>query len=176
MQGIQIHCSLWPGIVELKTKTDILTRSLCNTANAYGVLAATYIPEKDQPKNFYKNSFFSVPQRFSGGSGVVGPSGEYVAGPVYDQETIVYGDVDLAENDKNSHSINLAGIYSRWDLINLNVQQQQYEPVVPMEGPEQVLPISELNHTNVLEARLEQLEQQMAAFSPKLLKDVNTKD
>jgi hypothetical protein len=107
---------------------------------------------------------------------VVGPSGEYVAGPVYDQETIVYGDVDLTENDKNSHSINLAGIYSRWDLINLNVQQGQYEPVVSMEAPEQVLPVSELNHTNVLEARLEQLEQQIAAFSPKLLKDVNTKD
>ena len=45
-----------------------------------------------------------------------------------------------------------------------------------MEAPEQVLPISELKQTNGLEARLEQLEQQMAAFSPRLLKDVNTKD
>ena len=139
------------------------------------MLAATYIPEKDQPKNFYRNSFFSIPQAFRGGSGVVNPFGEYVAGPVYDQETIVYGDVDLSETDKARHSTNLAGIYSRWDLFNLNVRQEPYEPVVPMEAPEQVLPISELSQANGIEARLNQLEQQMAALSPRIMKDVNTK-
>jgi predicted amidohydrolase len=175
MQGIQIHCSLWPGNIGLETTTDLLTRALCNTAGAFGVLAATYIPEKDQPKNFYKNSYFSIPQAFRGGSGVVNPFGEYVAGPVYDQETIVYGDIDLSETDKSRHSTNLVGIYSRWDLINLNVRQEPYEPIVPMEAPGQVLPISELNQANDIEARLKQLEQQMAALWPELMKDVNAK-
>lgn len=175
MQGIQIHCSLWPGNIGLETITDVLTRALCSSAGAFGVLAATYIPEKDQPKNFYRNSYFSVPQAFRGGSGVVNPYGEYVAGPVYDQETIVYGDIDLSETDKIRHSTNLVGIYSRWDLITLNVREEPYEPVVPMQAPERVLPISESDQVNGIEARLKQLEQQMAALSPKLMKDVNPK-
>ena len=175
MQGIQIHCSLWPGHAILKTVTDIQTRALCNTAGVFGVLAATYIPEKDQPKNFYRNSFFSIPQAIRGGSGVVNPSGEYVAGPVYDQETIVYGDIELSDTDKIHHSVNLAGIYSRWDLININVRQEPYEPVVPMEAPEQVLPALESSWTEDLEARVKQLEQQIATLSTETVKDINAK-
>jgi len=175
MQGIQIHCSLWPGHAGLETITDIQTRALCNTACVFGVLAAAYMPEKDQPKNFYRNSFFSLPQAFRGGSGVVNPFGEYVAGPVYDQETIVYGDIDLSVTDKIRDSANLAGIYSRWDLININVRQEPYEPIVPMEAPEPVLPASESNRIKDLEARITQLEQQITTLSPETAKADNDK-
>ena len=162
IQGIQIHCSLWPGGAHMKTIVDIKTRALCFNAGAFGVCAATYIPEQDQPKNFYKNSVFSNPKAFAGGSGVISPMGEYIAGPVYDRETIVYGDIDLSDVDRSRYAISLTGIYSRWDLININVRQESYEPVVPMEAPEEALPVSESNRIKDLEARLTQLEQQIA--------------
>ncbi|MFC1870268.1 carbon-nitrogen hydrolase family protein [Chloroflexota bacterium] len=163
MQGIQVHCSLWPGHAGLETRTDIKTRSLCSTARVYGVLAAAYMPEKDKPKNFYRNSFFSIPGSFRGGSGIINPYGEYVAGPVYDQETIVYGDIDLADIDRSRYSSNLLGLYSRWDLLNINVRQKSYQPIVPMAETETASVESE--RIKDLEVQVKQLQQQIAALA-----------
>lgn len=175
MQGIQIHCSLWPGSRGLETITEIQTRAICHTAGAFAVLAATYIPEPDMPQNFYKNSLFSVPGGFRGGSGIVGPFGEYIAGPVYDEETIVYGDIDLADTDRSRDGVSLTGIYSRWDLLSLNVRQETYEPLVPMEAPGVALPAPESNRVKELEERVRQLEQQIAALSPETQQDTKDK-
>ncbi len=129
MLGLQVHCSLWPGHTSLVGITDISTRGLCVTTKSFGILAAAYIKEENLPKNFYRNSYFSIPGSLRGGSGIVGPSGNYIAGPVYDEETIVYGDIDLAELDRARTSANLTGAYSRWDLFSLNVQPAEYEPL-----------------------------------------------
>ncbi len=163
MQGIQVHCALWPGRTGLETITDVKTRAFCITAGAFGVLAATYIPEKDQPKNFFPNSLFSTPNGFKGGSGIVSPGGRYIAGPVYDKETIVYGDVDLAEVDRSHSTANLTGVYSRWDLLSLNVQQSTYQPAVPMANTRLQAGASEASTVRDLEARLRLMEQEMAA-------------
>lgn len=163
MQGLQIHCSLWPGKAGLETYTDLVTRSLCRIGHVFGVLSATYIAEKDMPKNFYKNCSFNIPGSLRGGSGVVHPSGEYIAGPVFDEETIVYGDIDLSDIDKVArYAVNLTGYYSRWDLLSLNVRQETYKPLVPMEALEQAMPATESNRIRDLEARVKQLEEQIA--------------
>lgn len=163
MQGVQVHCSIWPGQAGLEKTTDLKTRSVCADAHAYGVLAAAYFPEQEKPKDFYGNSLFSIPGSFRGGSGIVDPQGEYVAGPVYDQEAIVYGDIDLAQTDESRYAINLVGIYSRWDLLNLNVCQKPYEPIAAMEVAESpsILP----DRIGDLETKLMELEQRIAALS-----------
>ncbi len=162
MQGVQVHCSLWPGHAGLETVTDVNTRAVCIASHAYGVLAAAYFPEQDRPQNFYRNSLFSTPESFRGGSGIVNPNGEYQVGPVYDQETIVYGDIDLANTDRSRSAVNLVGLYSRWDLINLNVRQKPYEPVVDMEASGAVS--SEADRIRVLETQVKQLERQIAVL------------
>ncbi len=160
MQGIQVHCSLWPGYSYLKVNTDIRTRSLCEIAKCFGVLATAYMPEEEKPKNFYRNSLFTIPGSFAGGSGIVNPRGEYIAGPVYDQETIVYGDIDLAQNDLNRYAVNLTGAYSRWDIINVNVREEAYQPIVSMEEAEGESP----GRIKELEEQVKQLRQQIAAL------------
>ncbi len=129
MQGVQVHCSLWPGGKGMETITDLMTRATCFAAGAYGVLAATYFPDDAYPKDFYPNSSFGKPGSFAGGSGIVNPYGEYVAGPAYGQETIVYGEIDLAEQARSRAAVSLTGAYSRWDLISLNVKDAPYAPV-----------------------------------------------
>lgn len=169
MQGVQIHCSLWPGQAGLETHTDIHTRALCYTSHAFGVLSASYMPEKDFPRNFYRNSRFNVPGGFRGGSGIVNPWGEYVAGPVYDKETIVYADIDLGDTDRARNSINLAGIYSRWDILNVNIRQEPYDSLVPMEDGNGST--SEPDKIAQLEARVKELERQIALLSSKPAKE-----
>ncbi len=160
MQGVQIHCSLWPGEKGLETLTDIRSRNICCTARCFGVAAATYMSEADMPKKFYKNSLFNIPNSIRGGSGIINPNGAYVAGPVFDQATIVYADIDLLETYKSRFETNLVGMYSRWDLINFNVREESYEPLVPMEAPKVRRPEACPDRTEELEARIRQLEQQ----------------
>ena len=164
MQGMQIHCSLWPGSAGLETITDIQTRAACHAAGAFGVLAAAYMPEQDMPKNFYANSTFNIPGGFRGGSGVVSPFGEYIAGPVYDEETIVCADIDLGDTDRSRDGVSLTGIYSRWDLLSLNVRQEKYQPLVPVGAAEGTVPPSETGQIRCLEEQVKQLEQQIAAL------------
>ncbi len=41
MQGLQIHCSLWPGIAGIENYTDLVTRALCRIGYTIGMLSAT---------------------------------------------------------------------------------------------------------------------------------------
>ncbi|MEW6141536.1 MAG: nitrilase-related carbon-nitrogen hydrolase [Chloroflexota bacterium] len=147
--GMEIHCSLWPGTKAMETTVDVLSRAAALHGRCFGVISCAYFKEKDQPKDFYRNSHFNYPQRFHGGSGIISPHGEYIAGPVFDEETIVYGDLDFAELDRNRYAVNLNGIYSRWDLFSLQVRQEKYAPVVGMTSD----PLAGI------EARLSRLEQ-----------------
>ena len=150
MLGVQVHCSLWPGLVGTKNESDICTRSFCWAAHAFGVMSHTYFEEKDLPRDFYKNSYFTNPSAFCGGSGIVGPFGTYVTEPVYDQEAIVYGDIDLHEADKARFAVNLTGVYSRWDILSLRTGDREYRPIGEMG--------SEGERIRELEARLQDLE------------------
>ncbi len=174
MQGIELHCSLWPGIKFIEAHIDVNTRALCFAGHCFAVLSSCYIPEKDWINNFYGNSIFNANERLHGGSGVVNPNGEYIAGPVYDKEAIVYADVDLGLTDQNRFAVNLTGAYSRWDLINLNVRQEGYEPIIPMEAVERLAP--EPKEVNALEERIKLLEQQLAKLSHKKVKDTEDKE
>lgn len=175
MQGIQIHCSLWPGVVATKVESDICTRAVCWAAHAFGIMSATYFKETDLPKSFYKNSAFNIPGTICGGSGIVSPFGTYIAGPVYDEETIVYGDINLADVDKARFAVNLTGAYSRWDLLTLNVRQEAYDPLIPMASSGEGLPPLAPGRIAELEARLDRLEQQMNSFVPSKGKDTHEK-
>jgi predicted amidohydrolase len=166
MLGIQVHCSLWPGSAGLENLSDLKTRAFCYTAGVYGVLAATYMPESARPKNFYSNSLFGIADGFRGGSGIVNPYGEYVAGPVYDEEKIVYGEIDLGEIDRSRYAVNLTGIYSRWDILSLNRRQEVYTPFTPMF--ETAAAPEETGLITALEARITELEQQVSQLKTEL--------
>ena len=75
--------------------------------------------------------------------------------------------------DQGRFAVNLTGAYSRWDLLNVNMRQEAYEPVVPMETLER--PFPELKAVKYLEERVSRLEQQIAALSREKAKstDVN---
>jgi len=134
VQGAQVNCSLWPGFKggagELIKLIPVMTQAVCASGGLWSVLSSTYIPEDKVPKDFYDNHVFD--QTF-GGSCIINPFGEIVAGPEIDKETIVYGDIDLKLNAMAKSIINLTGSYSRWDILNLNVREKLYEPLVPME-------------------------------------------
>ncbi len=134
IEGAQVNCSLWPGFKggaeELVTIIPVMSQALCVSGGLWGIVASTYIPEDLVPKNFYANHAFD--QTF-GGSCIINPFGVIVAGPETYKETIVYHDIDLKLNAMAKSIINLTGIYSRWDILNLAVRENEYQPVIRYE-------------------------------------------
>ncbi len=57
-----------------------------------------------------------------GGSAVIGPDGEYLAGPLWDEEGILYADLDPATLYEERQRFDPAGHYSRPDVLQLRVQ------------------------------------------------------
>jgi predicted amidohydrolase len=137
VQGTKVNCSLWPGYLggaeELPWVTPAMTTAMAVSGACWCVLAANYIPPEKRPNDFYPNTDFY--QSF-GGSAIINPFGEVVAGPVRDQETIVYADIDLKLNEMARGIINITGLYSRWDILGLQVRENEYEPLVSMESVE----------------------------------------
>jgi len=59
-----------------------------------------------------------------GGSCIVNPLGEIIAGPVYDEEVILTADVDLADVVRGKFDFDVVGHYARPDIFRLVVNEQ----------------------------------------------------
>ena len=56
-----------------------------------------------------------------GGSVIVAPDGEVLAGPLWDREGILYADLDLEEVTRAKVDLDVAGHYARPDIFQLRV-------------------------------------------------------
>ena len=65
-----------------------------------------------------------------GGSAIVSPLGDYLAGPLFDQEGVLYADLDLRQVTEGKFDFDVAGHYARPDVFQLVVNTQRAAPVV----------------------------------------------
>jgi len=56
-----------------------------------------------------------------GGSVIVGPLGDIIAGPVHDREAILVADIDPQETVRAKFDLDVAGHYGRPDIFALKV-------------------------------------------------------
>ncbi|UCC87225.1 MAG: carbon-nitrogen hydrolase family protein [Anaerolineales bacterium] len=70
-----------------------------------------------------------------GGSAIVSPLGEYVAGPLYDEEGVLMADLDLAEVARGKFDFDVVGHYARPDVFQLTVNEQPAPPIVTRHLP-----------------------------------------
>jgi len=131
-QGEQIHCSTWPGAPGgrgggLKPSIDAACRCLALEGGVWVVNCCGYITEKDVPDDF----MYKKDMEFSafGGSAIVGPRGNYVAGPVYDEEVIVYGEIDMGEIALAKCALDMVGHYARPEVVSLTLNKERANPV-----------------------------------------------
>lgn len=67
-----------------------------------------------------------------GGSAIISPLGDVLAGPLYDEEGILYADLDLAEVARGKFDFDVVGHYARPDVFQLVVNE---EPMLPVINP-----------------------------------------
>jgi nitrilase len=69
-----------------------------------------------------------------GGSVIVSPMGEVLAGPLYDQEGILYADLDTTEIVRSKLDFDVVGHYARPDVFRLAVDERPKPPVAKDEA------------------------------------------
>ncbi|MCA9999991.1 MAG: nitrilase, partial [Anaerolineales bacterium] len=69
-----------------------------------------------------------------GGSVIVSPLGEVLAGPLYNQEGILTATLDLAEVVQSKLDFDAVGHYARPDVFRLEVNERPLAPVVSSSG------------------------------------------
>ena len=60
-----------------------------------------------------------------GGSAILAPDGTYLAGPLYDEEGILYAELDPARLDEEHQRFDPAGHYHRPDVLSLQVRSNR---------------------------------------------------
>lgn len=141
--GEEIHCCCWPGWLGgvsehgFSQSTDLSSSDIDSCIREYAfstqnfvLSASNYVPKSSIPDSFpfkqYGNWDWAI-----GGSAIVSPSGRYLAGPVFNEEKILYAELDRAERIRAKIRIDSIGHYARPDVMSLQLHADQ---VVNIDG------------------------------------------
>ena len=132
-RGEQVHASVWPAWSPQRDHIQFGTRQYayegkCFVIVACGLLDAATVPER------WRGSNRGEGQIADGGSAIIDPEGSYIAGPVYNDETILYAEIDLAQVAAAKRALDVAGHYSRPDVVRLLFDDSPHSPLVTLGG------------------------------------------
>jgi nitrilase len=65
-----------------------------------------------------------------GGSAIISPLGEVLAGPLFDQEGTLFADLDLGEIPRSKFDFDVVGHYARPDVFTLSVNERPMHSVI----------------------------------------------
>lgn len=128
-RGEEVHASVWPAWSFQKSHIDFGCRQYayeggCFVIASCGVLLPDTLPQE------MRSGFTQA----GGGSGIIAPSGEYIAGPVYEKEEILYAEIDLEAVIRAKHSRDVAGHYARPDVVQLLLNDRPQLSLVSTDG------------------------------------------
>ncbi len=123
LAGEQIHVAVWPTVHEMH---QIASRHYAFEGRCFVLAAGLVMRVKDLPAELgLPPALADKPESFllRGGSAIIGPSGQYVVEPCFDEETIVTAEIDLTAVDEERMTLDVSGHYSRPDIFNFQVHK-----------------------------------------------------
>lgn len=119
-QGEQIHCALWYAQTSISHLVEASARQHAMETGCWVVVASSFDPADPEP-----GPHGDRPQwRSAGGSGIISPWGQYVAGPVFGEETIVYAEIDPTASTGIKAAFDSTGKDARPDVFELTVHDR----------------------------------------------------
>lgn len=121
LQGEMIHVAVWPGSIGL---TKDITRFIALEGRSWVLSVSGLVRPQDlshlTDEEFpMKKELMAIKGSIqNGGSMIVDPTGKIVAGPLVDEEGILYHDVDPLKAVEERQNLDISGHYSRFDIFN----------------------------------------------------------
>lgn len=115
--GAAIHCA---PTVDDRDAWQPAMRMIALEGRCFVLSACQYMERRHAPADFVPIQG-DAPETvlIRGGSVIVGPDGEALAGPVYGGETILQAELDLAQIPRFKFDLDVAGHYARPDVLKL---------------------------------------------------------
>ena len=123
-KGEQIHVAAWPDADDVH---HLASRHYAFEGRCYVVCVGSHTTARELPDDFELAEAMGVSgddELLTGGSGVIGPDGRWLAGPVSGRETIVYAELDMARIAEEQQALDAAGHYNRPDVFSLTVDER----------------------------------------------------
>jgi len=123
--GEHIHIAVWPKVHEM---LQIATRSYAFEGRCFAVGVGQIMRVKDTPSELtLPDELKDKPEHLllNGGSCIVGPDGQYVMEPVWDQEGVFITEVDLNRCYEEKMALDVTGHYQRNDVFQLDVNHKR---------------------------------------------------
>ena len=127
-KGEQVHASVWPAMSAQNHHIDFGCRQYAFEGRCFVVVSCGYMTSALPPSRFGLKNVKSLDA--NGGSGIIGPDGEYLVGPLYGKEDILYADVDLKKIIDGKRLSDVVGHYARPDVVQLLLNESPQPPVV----------------------------------------------
>ncbi len=119
--GEDIHVAVWPTVKDIHqvASRHYAFEGRCYVLAAGGLMRASALPPELEPH----------PDRIAhpdqlilrGGSAIIGPDGEYIVEPVYDQPCILTAELDLGRIREESMTLDVTGHYHRPELFEFRL-------------------------------------------------------
>jgi nitrilase len=115
-QGVQVHAATWPG--GTFTRQMVLSRAFAMQATAYVVMSGGLLRAEDIPEEYRE-----VVMECNGESGIIGPDGDLLAGPLLNEEGILTARANLGHVLTRKLIADHAGHYTRPDVFDFRVNR-----------------------------------------------------
>jgi nitrilase len=117
-----VHIAAWPWVKEMNlvASRHYAFEGRCFVVACGGILRARDLPQELEPMESLRAQPDVLVLR--GGSAIIGPDGKILAGPIFDEETILAADLDFSAITRESLTLDVTGHYARPDVFDLRLK------------------------------------------------------
>ena len=124
----QIHIAVWP---DVGPNATLASRHYAFEGRCYVIAAGSSLSIEEIPEDLKEQTLLGSWNDqvandgllLSGGSGVIGPDGEWVVGPAGSGEEIIHAELDLGRLDGEFQHFDAVGHYNRPDVFSFSVDR-----------------------------------------------------
>jgi nitrilase len=126
-KGIEVYCA--PTVDDRDSWIPTM-RHIAFEGRCFVLSACQFLEELDG-----RSSAAAQPPLIRGGSCIVSPFGELLAGPAYGTEQVLTAEIDLRDITRARFDLNVVGHYARPDVFELRVNERQQNSVRSVPEP-----------------------------------------
>jgi amidase/nitrilase len=139
MKGEEFHVAVWPGSwhTEKRLSDPDKDGKYCDSfpairehafeSGAFVISASAMMTPKDVPTEFPYREKMNM-EWACGGSAVVDPMGNFIAGPIFNEETLLYADCQAQSIKIAKAMFDALGHYARFDVARLELRANEWGP------------------------------------------------